>query len=66
MIQKSQLQFFVEHGFWGSRWAAPMASLMIEKYLKGTISRKDLETKMLDGSLQHVYDSFISGEPFEK
>ena len=62
---KIAIAVFVEHGFWGSRWAAPMASLMIEKYLKGTISRKDLETKMLDGSLQHVYDSFISGEPFE-
>lgn len=62
---KIAIAVFVEHGFWGSRWAAPMASLMIEKYLKGTISRKDLEIKMLDGSLQHVYDSFISGEPFE-
>lgn len=62
---KIAIAVFVEHGFWGSRWAAPMASLMIEKYLKGTISRKDLEVKMLDGSLQHVYDSFISGEPFE-
>ena len=38
---------------------------MIEKYLKGTISRKDLEVKMLNGSLQHVYDSYISGEPFK-
>ena len=62
---KIAIAVFVEHGFWGSRWAAPMASLMIEKYLKGTISRKDLEVKMLDGSLKHVYDSFISGEPFE-
>jgi len=62
---KIAIAVFVEHGFWGSRWAAPMASLMIEKYLKGTISRKDMEVRMLNGSLQHVYDSFISGEPFE-
>ena len=62
---KIAIAVFVEHGFWGSRWAAPMASLMIEKYLKGTISRKDLEVKMLNGSLESVYDSFISGEPFE-
>lgn len=62
---KIAIAVFVEHGFWGSRWAAPMASLMIEKYLKGTISRKDLEVRMLNGSLESVYDSFISGEPFE-
>ena len=62
---KIAIAVFVEHGFWGSRWAAPMASLMIEKYLKGTISRKDLEIKMLNGSLENVYDSYISGEPFE-
>jgi len=62
---KIAIAVFVEHGFWGGRWAAPIASLMIEKYLKGTISRKDLEVRMLDGSLQHVYDSFTSGEPFE-
>jgi penicillin-binding protein 2 len=62
---KIAIAVFVEHGFWGGRWAAPIASLMIEKYLKGTISRKDLEVKMLNGSLQHVYDSYISGEPFE-
>ncbi|MGB0897122.1 MAG: penicillin-binding protein 2 [Flavobacteriaceae bacterium] len=62
---KIAIAVFVEHGFWGSRWAAPMASLMIEKYLRGTISRKDLELKMLEGSLQNVYDSYISGEPFE-
>lgn len=62
---KIAIAVFVEHGFWGSRWAAPMASLMIEKYLKGSISRKDLEIKMLNGSLEDVYDSFISGKPFE-
>lgn len=62
---KIAIAVFVEHGFWGSRWAAPMASLMIEKYLRGTISRKDLETKMLSGSLQEVYDSYINGESFK-
>lgn len=62
---KIAIAVFVENGFWGGRWAAPIASLMIEKYLKGTISRKDLEVRMLNGSLQDVYDSYISGEPFE-
>jgi len=62
---KIAIAVFVEHAYYGGRWAAPIASLMIEKYLKGTISRKDLEVRMLNGSLQHVYDSYISGEPFE-
>jgi len=62
---KIAIAVFVEHGFWGGRWAAPIASLMIEKYLRGTISRKDLEVRMLNESLEHVYDSFISGEPFK-
>lgn len=62
---KIAIAVFVENGFWGSRYGAPIASLMIEKYLKGSISRKDLEEKMFARSLQHVYDSYISGEPFE-
>ena len=43
---KIAIAVFVEHGYWGGRWAAPMASLMIEKYLRGSISRNDLEKKM--------------------
>ncbi len=61
---KIAIAVFVEHGYWGGRWAAPIASLMIEKYLRKTISRKDLEFRMLNGSLQEEYDSYISGEPF--
>jgi len=62
---KIAIAVFVEHGRWGSRYGAPIASLMIEKYLRGTISRKDLETKMLNMSLQEEYDKYISGEAFE-
>ena len=44
---------YVENGGWGSRYAAPMASLMIEKYLTGSISsnRKWIEKRMLDANL---------------
>lgn len=44
---------YVEHGTWGATWAAPIASLMIEKYLAGEISenRKWLEKKMFEGDL---------------
>ena len=30
---KIVVSVFVENGYWGSRWAAPIASLIIEKYL---------------------------------
>ena len=42
---------YVENGVWGSRWAAPMAGLLIEKYLKGKVTRKDIELRMLEGNL---------------
>lgn len=44
---------YVEHGVWGARYAAPIASLMIEKYIRGEISapRKYLETNMLNANL---------------
>lgn len=42
---------YVENGVWGSRWAAPIAGLMIEKYLRDSISRPQLEEKMINGNL---------------
>ena len=62
---KIAIAVFVENGYWGSRWAAPIASLMIEKHLKDEISRKDLETKVLNGSLMEEYLKPLSGEPFK-
>jgi penicillin-binding protein 2 len=53
---KIAIAVFVENGYWGSRWAAPIATLMIEKYLNREISRKTLEVKMFNGSLQDEYD----------
>jgi len=40
----------VERGGWGADWAAPIASLMIEKYLNDTIRRTDIEQRMLNGN----------------
>jgi penicillin-binding protein 2 len=47
------LSVYVENGVWGSRWAAPIAGLMVEKYLTDTISsnRKWIEERMLKGNL---------------
>ena len=62
---KIALAVFVENGYWGSRWAAPIASLMIEKYINKSIKRKWLETKMLNGSLKSEYSKPISRKPFK-
>ena len=47
------LSVYVENGVWGSRWAAPIAGLLIEKYLTDTIAdrRKWIEERMLNGNL---------------
>lgn len=47
------ISVYVEHGVWGSRYAAPIASLMIEKYLTDTIApnRKWIENRMLSMNL---------------
>ena len=37
----------VENAGFGSTWAAPIASLMIEKYIKGEVTRPNLETRVL-------------------
>lgn len=57
---KIAVAVFVENGYWGARWAGPMASLMIEKYIRGTITRTDLEKRMLEGSLQSEYDKYLT------
>ena len=46
---------YVENGGFGATWAAPIASLLVEKYLNGEISpgRKALEERMLNGNLMH-------------
>ena len=62
---KIALAVIVENGYWGGRWAAPIASLVIEKYLKGTVKRKWLEQRMLNGSLEAEYAKVTSNKPFE-
>lgn len=52
---KIAIAVFIENGYWGSRWAGPIATLMVEKYIKGKITRKDLEDRMLKGSIQDEY-----------
>lgn len=62
---KIAIAVFVENGYWGSRFAGRMASLMIEKYIKGHITRTDLEDWILTHSLENEYKKPYSGEPFK-
>jgi len=61
---KIAIAVFVENGYFGSRFAGRMASLMIEYYLRGEITRTDMENFVLRYSLEHEYDKPYSTEPF--
>ena len=61
---KIAVSVFIENGYWGSRWAAPIASLIIEKYLKEDVSRKWLENRMVNGSLIDEYEKPYKFENF--
>nr|WP_314552100.1 penicillin-binding protein 2 [uncultured Capnocytophaga sp.] len=61
---KIAIAVFVENGYYGARVAGPIASLMIEKYLKGEVFRCDLERQMLEKSLEHEYMKPYLGEKF--
>ncbi|NJO69252.1 MAG: penicillin-binding protein 2, partial [Bacteroidetes bacterium] len=45
---KIAISVYVENGGFGATWAGPIASLLIEKYLKDTISRPWLEQHLLN------------------
>ncbi|MCV6629939.1 MAG: penicillin-binding protein 2 [Flavobacteriaceae bacterium] len=62
---KIAIAVYVENGYWGSRWAGKIASLMIEKHIRGEISRTDLETYVLnDDYFIREYAKPYSGKPF--
>ena len=48
---KIAIAVLVENAGFGAEWAAPIASLMIEKYIRGYITRPEMEKKMLEGNL---------------
>jgi penicillin-binding protein 2 len=53
---KIAIAVFVENGGFGSTIAAPITSLIIEKYLRNKISKPWVEEQMLALSLQDIYD----------
>ncbi|WP_299553282.1 penicillin-binding protein 2 [Seonamhaeicola sp.] len=62
---KIAIAVFVENGYWGSRFAGKVASLMIEKHIKGYTTRKDMEDWLLRHTLENEYAKPYSGEPFK-
>ncbi len=50
---KIAIAVYVENAGFGATYAAPVASLMIEKYLKGEITNKYQEQRMLDLNLMN-------------
>jgi penicillin-binding protein 2 len=61
---KIAIAVFIENGYWGGRWAAPIASLMLEQYINKKVKRSWLEKRMVEGSLVSEYDKPYSGKPF--
>ena len=59
---KIAIAVFVENGGYGSTIAAPISSLIIEKYLTEKISKPLVEKRILALSLQEVYDKQKSKE----
>jgi len=57
---KIAVAVYVEYGTWGGTWAAPIASLMIEKYLKGELSEraKKKENRVLKGVILDKHAKF--------
>jgi penicillin-binding protein 2 len=56
------LAVYVENAGSGSRYAAPLASLIVEKYLAGEIAvgyRKDIESRMLSADLEDLYQKKV-------
>ncbi len=48
---KIAIAVYVENGGFGAQYAAPIAGLMMEKYLNGEVTRKDVEKRMCEANL---------------
>ncbi|MBL4605781.1 MAG: penicillin-binding protein 2 [Flavobacteriaceae bacterium] len=64
---KIAIAVFIENGDYGSTIAAPITSLLIEKYLTGEVKRKWIEERMLKTDLYPIYNrQILNPESFEK
>lgn len=55
---KIAIAVFVENGGYGATIAGPITTLMIEKYIKKEISRKDREERILKTNLNFQYNKY--------
>jgi penicillin-binding protein 2 len=62
---KIAISVLVENGYYGARWAGRIASLMIEKYLNGEVTLKNMERLVLNKSLESEYLKPYSNKPFK-
>lgn len=53
---KIAIAVMIENGGWGTQWAAPIASLMAEKYIAKEVKRKALEHQMMNNGLGAMYN----------
>ena len=51
---KIAIAVFIENAGFGGVWAAPIASLMMEKYLTKKVKRTDLEKRMIEANLMNL------------
>ena len=47
---KIAIAVYIENAGFGATWAAPIASLMVEKYLKKEVERKDMEKSISESN----------------
>ena len=48
---KIAIAVYVENGGWGSTWASPIASLMINKYINKEVHDTDLESFIINSKI---------------
>ncbi|MFM7661554.1 MAG: penicillin-binding transpeptidase domain-containing protein [Bacteroidota bacterium] len=51
---KIAIAVFIENSGFGGTWAAPTASLVIEKYLKGKITNESKEKRIIEAKLSNI------------
>jgi penicillin-binding protein 2 len=51
---KIAIAVFIENAGFGGTWAAPIASLMMEKYITGEIKDKEKEKRILEAVLDNI------------
>jgi penicillin-binding protein 2 len=57
---KIAIAVYVENAGFGATWAAPIASLMMEKYLRREVKRPEMEKRIFEANLLPKKEDWIS------